>query len=124
MKNKIRTIFAGFFISIVVIISFGSEAHAAWLSGWSYRKQITIDQTRVDSDLINFPVYIFLDPARSGSGLASKIRDDGYDIRFTSSDGTTVLSYERESYFETSGHSMGHFWVKVPVVSGIADTVI
>ena len=29
-----------------------------WNSGWSYRKKITIDNTKVDADFTNFPVLI------------------------------------------------------------------
>jgi len=32
----------------------------AWLTGYSYRKKITIDQTKVDADLVDFPVLVKL----------------------------------------------------------------
>jgi len=94
------------------------------LTGWSYRKKITIDHSNVDSNLSDFPLYVYLNPSGSGSGLASKIRDDGYDIRFTQADGETVLYYERESYSEASGNSTGHFWIKVPTISSSSTTDI
>ncbi|MDO8335549.1 MAG: DUF2341 domain-containing protein, partial [Candidatus Saccharibacteria bacterium] len=64
------------------------EAVSFFNQGWLYRKKITIDHTYVDSDLTDFPLYVKLDPSGSGLGLGSKIRDDGYDVRFTSADGT------------------------------------
>jgi len=66
-----------------------------WLTGWTYRKKITIDETKVDADLTNFPVLVKL---TSTNFDFSKARSDGYDIRFTSSDGTTLLKYERERH--------------------------
>jgi hypothetical protein len=40
---------------------------------------------------------------------------NGYDIRFTNSDGTTLLPYERESWSGGDGNPVvADFWVKVP----------
>lgn len=82
-----------------------------WLSGWNYRKKITIQGGNLDANQTWFPVYVYLDPSSSGANLGSKIRDDGFDIRFTKSDEETLLYYERESYSEAAGNSTGHFWV-------------
>jgi len=68
----------------------------SWLSGgWDYRKKITIDNTNVDSDLSNFPLLVKID---NDQNVGEHARLDGYDIRFTSSDGTTLLSYDREDF--------------------------
>jgi len=64
-----------------------------WLSGWLYRKELTIDQTKVDDILTDFPVLVKLDEANFNFAHA---RSDGYDIRFTLDDGETLLKYERE----------------------------
>ena len=48
--------------------------------GWTYRKQITIDNTKVDSDQTDFPVLISLD---TDADLAAKAQSDGDDILFT-----------------------------------------
>jgi hypothetical protein len=89
----------------------------AFLTGWSYRKKITIDETKVDADLTDFPVLVKL---TSSNFDFSKARSDGYDIRFTSSDGTTLLKYERERHDATN--QVAEYWVKVPSVSGSANT--
>ena len=39
----------------------------SWLTGWSYRKQLTIDETKVDDNLTNFPVLVKLTAANFGS---------------------------------------------------------
>ncbi|NTW32294.1 MAG: DUF2341 domain-containing protein, partial [Bacteroidetes bacterium] len=92
---------------------------AQCLTGWQYRKKITVDQTKVDADLTNFPVLISLS---SSNFNFNKTRPDGYDIRFTSSDGTTLLKYERERHDQTN--SVAEYWVKVHSVSGTVNTDI
>lgn len=90
-----------------------------WLTGWNYRKQITIDADQVSdvgsSDYTDFPVLISL------SGL-SNIKEDGVDIRFTSSIGVTELAREIESYSSDTGTLTA--WVKIPVLDYNDDTVI
>ena len=93
-------------------------ADAVWLSSsWNYRKAITIDHTKVSSTQTNFPVLISLS---SDSDLSAGARSDGFDILFTSSDGSTKLSAERESY--SSGTLVA--WVGIPSLSSSTDTVI
>jgi len=89
------------------------HATASWLAGWNYRQAITVDNAGMAETLTNFPLYVPLSSTGNGSGIASKILDTGYDIRFTSSDGTTTLPYEREAYSEASGNASGRFWVGV-----------
>jgi hypothetical protein len=84
---------------------------------WGNRKNITIDKSRVSGTLSDFPVLINLP---SDAGLASYAQSNGNDILFTSSDGTTKINYERESY--SSGTLVA--WVQVPTLSHTADTVI
>jgi len=93
-----------------------------WLSwlpgGWQYRKQITIDRTKVSGNLTDFPVLIsFTDP-----DLQSSAQAGGGDIVFTASDGATRLSHEIEQYDGTTGKLTG--WVRVPSLSSTTDTVL
>ncbi len=88
----------------------------AWYDcGWAYRKNITIDHTKVAATQSDFPVLISLtgDTDLSAGALAN-----GNDILFTSSDGTTKLSHEIESY---SGGTLVA-WVKVPSLSSTTNT--
>ena len=84
---------------------------------WGYRKNITIDHTKVSGTQADFPVLISL---ASDSDLSSKAQPDGDDIVFTSADGTAKLSHEIESY--SAGTLVA--WVKVPSVSSATDTTI
>lgn len=102
----------------------GGKAQLKALTGWydtswNYRKKITIDHTKVDATQSNFPVLVNLS---SDSDLSAGARSDGHDILFTASDGTTKLDYERELYTPATGELVS--WVKVPSLSGSADTEI
>jgi len=70
-----------------------------WLSGWKYRKKITIDHSKVETDLSDFPLKVILS---SSNFTFSKALPSGNDLRFTSSDGTTELDYEREMHMVES----------------------
>lgn len=84
---------------------------------YSTRKKITIDHTNVDSDLTDFPLLVKF---TSDSDISAGSNADGFDHRFTASDGTTLLKYERESY----SAGTGVYWVKVPTVAGASNTDI
>jgi biopolymer transport protein ExbB len=92
-----------------------------FLSGYTLRKQITISHAQVDSDLTDFPLFVSIS---SDSDIGGECLANGHDIRFTSSDGTTLLKYERQSFSVSGGAATGTFWVKVPTVAGSSDTTI
>ena len=79
-----------------------------WLSGWQYRKKITIDSTKIDADLTDFPVLVKL---TSSNFDFSKARSDGFDIRFTDEGGLALLKYERERHDLTN--QVAEYWVKI-----------
>lgn len=93
----------------------------AWLTGWTYRKKITTQFANVDAALTDFPLYVgFSNDTDLASALAT-----GFDIRFTQSDGETLLKYERESWSGGGGSNVtADFWVKVPSISAVAGTDI
>ena len=88
------------------------------VDGLSYdtRKKLTIDQTKIDADLADFPVTVILSVANFDFAKANA---DGFDIRFTTSDGSTLCKYEREIH---DGSAIGVYHVKVPSVAGASDT--
>lgn len=95
---------------------------AGWYSpSWSYRKLITINESKISNTLVNFPVLIY---RASDSDLASdsKCQNDGDDIIFVKySDNTTKLNHEIESFNGATGNLVA--WVNV-TVSGSTDTKI
>jgi PKD repeat protein len=91
-----------------------------WYScSWSYRKNITIDHTKVYGTQNNFPVLINLS---SDNDLKTNTRGDGYDILFTLSDGTTKIPHEIERYTSSSGALVA--WVNVSTITSTDDTTI
>jgi hypothetical protein len=104
-----------------LLLATASSAFAGWYNTggtWLYRKAITLDHTKVpNTDRSSFPVLVNL---ASDAGLSVHARSDGFDILFTSSEGTTRIPYEREKY--SSGTLVA--WVKVPTVSHTTDTVL
>lgn len=88
-------------------------------NNWLNRKKITVDSSLIDSNLSNFTVLIKLD---SSNFDFSKARSDGYDLRFTTDDGETLLKYERESHDDVN--EVAYYWVKIPSISSSSDTDI
>jgi hypothetical protein len=85
----------------------------AWLSGYGYRKQITIDGSAAGAQA-NYQIKLTVHKG-SGSDSAGNVylnnhcRDDFNDVRFTKADGTTALDHWRESY--VSG-DYAIFWIE------------
>lgn len=87
---------------------------------WRYRKTITIKENKVSGtiNLTNFPVVI----SRQDSDLKDYAQTSGNDILFTSSDGTTQLDHEIESYDSSTGTLVA--WVEVPTLYAEKDTTL
>ena len=85
--------------------------------GWGYRKRITVNHTRVQADLTDFPVLVNL---ASDIDLAGHAQSNGNDILFTSFNGVTKLSHEIEKYSSSTGELVA--WVKVSSLSSSVDT--
>ena len=90
----------------------------AWLTGWSYRKPITISNAATDYQT---KITVYYGSGTDGDNYVycnSRCKTDFGDIRFTKSDGTTLLDIWRESKTD-SGNAV--FWVEndgTPQTSG------
>jgi hypothetical protein len=90
-----------------------------YLGGWSYRRSITIDHSKVASSLANFPVLMDFTDA----SLASHAQTSGNDIMFmNASSAAQKLSHEIEYYNGSTGHLTT--WVNIPSLSSTTDTII
>jgi len=87
-----------------------------WNPNWTFRKQITINHTKVNASLESFPVLIDI----TDIDLKNKAQPDGDDIVFVGESNTT-LNHEIEYYDSTSGHLIA--WVKLPSISSDTDTI-
>jgi len=115
-----RVGFGVFLVALLLIPLFSPVVHAVtwWDAGWMYKAKLTIDETKVDADLTDFPVLVYLNSARIDW---VHVQDDLDDLRFLDSTESTVLKAELE---KSVTNSEAWIWVKVPVVSGSVDTVI
>lgn len=94
---------------IIVVLMTAARGPTRWLSGWSYRRPITITE-RSGSTLTDYQVLVTLDT--SSIIAQGKMRTDAGDLRFTASDGTS-LPYWIESGVNTS---LTKIWVEVPSI--------
>jgi hypothetical protein len=83
--------------------------------GWHYRKQITIDHTKITGDLTNFPILL------SATDIdLTKAQQDGGDILFMNGPGAaTKWHHEIESFKVSSGEIIA--WVNIPNLSTSED---
>jgi hypothetical protein len=95
-------------------------------SGYTYRRVLTIDHTRVpNTDQTDYPmlvsgVYPFLATVANGGKVQNA---NGYDIVFTSdAAGQSPLDFEIDSYNGANGTAA--FWVRIPSLSHTVDTTI
>ncbi|MHA1253064.1 MAG: DUF2341 domain-containing protein [Candidatus Helarchaeota archaeon] len=98
-----------------------------WLSGWAKRRQITIDHTKINNDLSDFPVLLYLS-ANSGindadvTSIFDEIGSNKQKIAVTTSDGVTQCYVEIEKW--DTANEKAWLWVKVPNISATEDTIL
>ena len=102
-------------------LSFTTELEPGlwWNSGWLYRKEITIDHTKVTGTLTNFPMLISF---ASDANLSGNAQSDGDDIVFINGETGVKLNYEIESFDSVSGKLV--CWVNVTSLSSTEDTIL
>jgi len=88
-------------------------------ASWPYRLEITIDHTKVDANLVDFPVLIT--EANMTAQFWANVKADGTDIVVTDDDGETKLKRELVD-INTVGETM-ELWFKAPTLSSTVDDV-
>lgn len=83
-------------------------------SAWAAYKPITVQDAYVDGNLTDFPLCVDI---TAESEIGGRCRADGHDLRFTLSDGSTELKYEREQFSVSGGVATGHLSVKTPSIA-------
>ena len=103
----------------------------SWLSGWRNRYILTIDSSKVDENLYDFPVYVELSSSTGqGSDDATPIFDElaSDDLRKRIAITTLSGSTETECYVEIEdwddASEKAYLWVKVPTVYSGIDTLL
>ena len=107
-------------LSGLVLVSFGppSPVSAADFSSWTSYKTITFDSTQVPSTQTNIPLLIKI----TDTDLRDDAQNDGDDIAFSLTDGTTQLNHEIEYFDGATGELVA--WVNVTSLSSSSDTTI
>ena len=100
----------------------------AWLTNWAKRIELTIDYTKVDAVLSNFPILVKISNS-SGidtTDITSVFTELGSDsnrkkIAVTTNDGTTQCYVEIERF--DYANSVAWLWVKIPSIASGASTI-
>jgi biopolymer transport protein ExbB len=103
-------------LPVIALLAAGAM-QASWgasYAAWAHSQPITITPgTGVTAAVKNFPVLVFLTSANAS--VFSSSRADGLDVQFTAADGSTPLSFQRQSYNPTA--KTAEFWVLVPSIA-------
>jgi methionine-rich copper-binding protein CopC len=92
---------------------------STWYNGnWLYRKKFTVQHSKVNGDLTDFPVYLKLNDF--GDSFFNTVKNDGSDIVITSSDKVTKLSRELE-FINTTANT-GALWFKAGNLYNTSNT--
>lgn len=86
--------------------------HGDWLTGWGYRKMITITETSGNT-LTDYQIKLDV-------SYDSDMKPDFSDLRFTKDDKVTELNYWIEEY---TPFSRATIWVKVPSIPTTGTTI-
>jgi len=96
-----------------------------WLTGWNYRRKITIESDNIDATLTDFPLLIALSDTcgisgQDLTGIFSRIGANSKKIALTTSDGTTQCYVEIEEWDNSNQEAW--LWARIPSISHTADT--
>ncbi len=95
----------------------------AWLSGWGKRIKLTIDSSKIDSNLSHFPVAVVLSSTH-GDCVFDELGSDAnrFKIAFTKADGTTQLYGDIELWDDANEKAVIHVSGSGWSISSSADT--
>lgn len=101
----------------------------AWLDGWGNNIfRFTIDHTKVDSNLTNFPLLVTLSGVTGANNdfdatnIFDELGPNKKKIAITTYDGSTQCPTEIEYWNATE--EVAHLWTKVPTVYSTVDTTM
>ena len=95
-----------------------------WLSGWTYRKSVTL--SRASGAVTDYQMKLLVGESAGATGAdvdcGGHCQADFDDLRFTTSDGTTLLSYWIESVSGTTPNQLATVWVEFNSIGTSATT--
>lgn len=105
----------------------GRQGGRVWLTGWNKRIKITISHANIDSDLVNFPLLVYISAA-SGTAdndvtaIFDEVGANSKKIAVTKSDEVTECYVEIEKW--DNANEKAWLWVMVPSIAGASDTIL
>ena len=114
---------AGACLLFLLALAWPSPAQAACTGqsfpcNWQFKRKLTFNNATVAENLVDFPVLVVLSSAKNNIDY-SQTQNAGQDLRFTDSDGTTLLAHEIELWDEAG---TSYVWVKVPQIDASSTT--
>lgn len=95
-----------------------------WLSGWSYRKKVTL--SRASGAVTNYQMKLLVGESSGATGenvdCGGKVSADFKDLRFTTSDGSTLLDYWIESISGATPNYLATVWIEFNSIGTGATT--
>ena len=97
---------------------------STWLDGWDYRKSITL--SRASGAVTNYQMKLLVGESSGATGedvdCDGKCKTDFSDLRFTTSDKTTLLDYWIESISGTTPNQLATVWIEFDSIGTGATT--
>jgi photosystem II stability/assembly factor-like uncharacterized protein len=91
----------------------------SWLTGWTYRKSVPL--SRASGAVSNYQMKLLLGESSGATGesvdCGGKCLSTFNDIRFTTSDGETLLDYYIESITGTTPNQLATIWIEFDSIS-------
>ena len=98
----------------------------AWLTNWLYRKSILV--ANAGAALTNYQLNILVGESSGATGenidCRAHVASDFDDLRFTTSDGTTLCDYWIESLSGSSPNTLASIWVEIPSLAASGNTTL
>jgi len=95
-----------------------------WLTGWNYRKAVTL--SRASGAVTNYQMKLLVGESSGATGedvdCGGLCKSDFSDLRFTTSDGATLLDYWIESITGTTPNQLATVWIEFDSIGTGATT--
>ncbi|MGD1991551.1 MAG: DUF2341 domain-containing protein, partial [Anaerolineae bacterium] len=124
MRRSKSLLGAVLILAVILAYSSGGRTNAApptqgSLDDWPYRRPITIDNTLNSDTLTDYQIQVLLDDSNFNF---SQTEPSGIDLRFTDSDGGTLLNHWIEVY--DTALQTATIWVEVPEIPASSEKII
>jgi hypothetical protein len=99
---------------IAKLNGFAWPTAGGWLAGWTYRKSVTL--SRASGAVTNYQMKLLVGESSGATGedvdCGALCKTDFSDLRFTTSDGVTLLDYWIESVSGTTDDQLATIWIE------------